>query len=90
MTPHRYAPLNWIQWVTLILLVGMLVTVPILFVRITNLQRHQGDGLRSVICLIEARVQHTPPSATFTLKQKRQALQFYDEALSKARLAPCH
>lgn len=85
----RHRPLNWIQWLTLILLLAMSVTTPWLFYRVRSVQHHQNDALRSIMCRAETVVRRAPVSATFTVKQKRQALRFYTQALAAAHLLPC-
>jgi len=84
-----YVPLNWIQWLTLLLLLATAIVTPIVFARIQNVQDHQNDALRSIMCHAERVVERTPASATFTAKQKTQALRFYRSSLADARLEPC-
>lgn len=79
-------PLNWIQWVTLALVLCVGVTVPLIFLRLENVQRHQNDALRSILCRAE-NVVRTEPG--ITVEQRRQALSFYEHALAGAHLAPC-
>ena len=55
-------------------------------VRVQNVQSHQDRALRSIMCFAEGFVERSPHA---TPEQKRQAIQFYNEALSNAHLAPC-
>lgn len=79
-------PLNWIQWLTLALVLCVGVTVPLIFLRIESVQHHQNDALRSVICLAESFVRN---SKHLSPQQKNQSLDFYNRALSDARLRSC-
>lgn len=79
-----FFPINGIQWMTLVLALAIAVCVPVLFFRIQDVQQHQNDALRSIICFVEHREKLTLPA-----KQKAQAVAFWSKALSDARLKPC-
>lgn len=83
---QRFIPLNPIQWLTLALAVVMAWTIPFMYFRIQDVQHHQNDALRSVICLAEGFVRHAPHLSS---EQRHQSLKFYDTALSDAHLNPC-
>lgn len=50
-------------------------------------QAHQNDALRSIMCFTEKRIEE---STQLTVKQKRAAIKFYNQALETAHLDPCH
>ena len=79
-------PLNWIQWLTLALAVCVASTVPILYFRISNVQHHQNDALRSIMCRAE-HVVKTQPGIPH--KQRLDAIRFYRNAIQAANLNPC-
>jgi hypothetical protein len=80
-------PVNWIQWLTLMTVVTIGIIVPVLIVQINNVQRHQNDALRTILCFSEARIRISP---TLTPKQRRDAIKFYDDALARIDAKPCH
>lgn len=84
---HRFAPLNWIQWMSLALLFVVSFTTPILYMRIQNVQHHQNDAIRSIMCFAEHRARISP---VLTGKQKREAIRFYTQAIADANLQPCN
>jgi len=59
----------------------------IAFIRVQDVQHHQDNALRSIMCFAEAFVEKSPHA---TPQQKRQAVRFYNEALSNAHLTPCN
>jgi hypothetical protein len=85
MTRHL-APINWIQWVTLTLAATVAITVPVLYFRINDVQRHPNDALRAIICHGEmvARTSHF-----FTEVERRRTIRFYDQSLAVAHFEPC-
>lgn len=54
--------------------------------KVQQVQAHQNDALRSIICRAE-RVVRTSPD--LTAKQRRQALNFYEQSITEAHLKPC-
>ena len=82
----NWHPLNWIQWLTLLLAVVSTMAFVILFLRIQHVQSHQNDALRSIICRAEKFVR---TSHDLTPAQRRQALKFYEDSLSSIHAAPC-
>ena len=82
----RLHPLNWIQWLTLALAVCVAATTPILYFRIEDVQHHQNDALRSIMCHAEHVVRTQPGLKE---KQRREALHFYRTSLADAHLKPC-
>lgn len=54
--------------------------------KIQEVQAHQNDALSSIICRAE-RVVRTSPD--LTAKQRRQALNFYEQSITEAHLKPC-
>ena len=83
---RHFFPLNWIQWLTLALAFTVACTTPILYLRIQDVQHHQNDALRSIMCQAEHAVQVRPG---IPHKQRVQALHFYQHALVSAHLNPC-
>lgn len=83
----RLFPINWIQWLTLLLALTVSVTTPILYFRIQNVQHHQNDALHSIICRAEHVVRTQPD---IPAKQRREALHFYRHALTGAHLQSCN
>jgi len=83
---RRWHPLNWIQWVTLLLALFTAFTIPILYFRVQHVQQHQNDALHSIICHAE-HVVSTQPG--IPAKRRRQALHFYETSLTQAHLDPC-
>ena len=67
-----------------IIVLGLAVVFAL--IRTQEVQHHQDNALRSIMCFAEGFVEHSPHA---TAQQKMQAIQFYDEALSNAHLAPC-
>jgi hypothetical protein len=55
---HRYVPLNWIQWLTLVLCAAVALGFAWGFHEIKDVQAHQNDALRSIICRAERRRSH--------------------------------
>lgn len=53
-------------------------------VRVENVQHHQNDALRSIICFVEHREKVTLPP-----KERQQAIEFWAKALADAHLKPC-
>lgn len=86
---HRYVPLNWIQWVTLILCAAVAVEFAWSDHRFREVQHHQNDALSSLICRAEHIVQKTPTSPQFTWQDKERALRFYRNAQKDSHLSPC-
>ena len=83
---RHFAPLNWIQWMSLALAFAVAFTIPILYLRIQDVQHHQNDALRSIMCQAEHVVRVRPG---IPAKQRAQAIRFYETALDRAHLAPC-
>jgi hypothetical protein len=83
---HRYVPLNWIQWLTLVLSAAVALGFAWGFHEIKTVQSHQNDALRSIICRAE-RVVRTEPG--LTTAERRRAERFYVGALVDAHLKPC-
>lgn len=81
-----FRPLNGIQYLTLALLIVMAAGFIYGFRIVENVQRHQNDGLRTVICLAEGFVKG---SHHIDAQQRAQSLRFYNQALSKAHLRSC-
>lgn len=79
-------PFNWIQWLTLLLAVVIAMTTPVLYLRISHIQEHQNDALRSIICRAESFIRHDP---SLTPKQRRQALRFYEDSLASIHARSC-
>ena len=79
-------PLNWIQWLTLLLAAVTAASFIVLYVRITNVQHHQNDALHSIICRAEHVVRTQPGLSS---EKRRQALRFYETSLRVAHLKPC-
>lgn len=79
-------PVNWIQWLTLLLAMTIAVTTPMIFFRIQDVQHHQNDALDSIICHAERVVRR---SYSLTPKQRSQALRFYQQSIQDAHLKPC-
>ncbi|HET6914473.1 MAG TPA: hypothetical protein VFH56_00135 [Acidimicrobiales bacterium] len=84
--PYRIVPLNWIQWLTLLLLLAIAVVTPIEFARIHDVQHHQNDAIQSIMCFAEKR---TVQNKQLPPKQRRQTLRFFEQALANAHLTPC-
>lgn len=82
----RGYPINWIQWLTLVLALFMAFAFIVLYARIQNVQRHENDALRSIICQAEHAVRVHPG---IPAQQRRQALSFYQHSLVDAHLKPC-
>ena len=83
---QRLIPLNWIQWLTVLLIPATIIPIVILFSQIQNVQKHQNDALHAIICHAE-RVVRT--STDLTTSQRWQALKFYRQSLADAHLSPC-
>ena len=79
-------PINWIQWVTLITLLCVAVTVPIIFVRLNNVANNQNKALRTVLCFFQARTLANPKLPE---SQKQQTVVVFGEALSLIREHRC-
>jgi len=79
-------PLNWIQWLTLILAAATAASFLILYSQISNVQAHQNDALDSILCFAEHTVQVRPGIPE---KQRQAALAFYRRAIADANLKPC-
>lgn len=75
-----------VSWLSLLLAMTVAVTTPILFLRIQDVQHHQNDALDSIICRAEHVVR---TSSGLTLKQRRQAIRFYEQSIHDAHLKPC-
>lgn len=82
----RFAPLNWIQWLTLLCTLALSILMPIIVLKIQDVQNHQNDALHTIICKVELAQKHSP---LLSAQQKRQDLLFWDKALSGAHLASC-
>lgn len=74
------------QGVIWVLLALVAAATALAFVRVQDIQRHQNDALRSIICYVDAREQSSP---TLTALQKRQAGDFWRAALQSAHLPYC-
>jgi hypothetical protein len=83
---QRLAPLNWIQWLTLVLVPLLAVLVSLVLIQIRHVQNHQNDGLHAVICFSENFIKH---DKRLTPEQKVQDLRIYDRMLAVARLPHC-
>lgn len=83
---RRIMPLNWVQWLSLFTALALAILMPIIILRIQNVQHHQNDALHSIICQVEAVQKHSP---LLSAQQRRQDLRFWDKALSDAHLASC-
>ena len=83
---RRTLPINWIQWLTLLLAMTIATTTPVLFFRIQNVQHHQNDALHSIICHAESVVRTQPGIPP---EKRRQALRFYQTSIIDAHLKPC-
>jgi hypothetical protein len=83
---HFFVPVNGIQWLTLVLAVALAAGFTFGTMRLDNVQAHENDAIRSIMCFAELR---TRQSQVLTPQQKRQGIQFYDQALAKAQIAPC-
>ena len=86
MRRSQFVPLNYIQWITLCLLLVMASTTPVLFMRVADVQRHQNDALHSIICFAEDRIRVVPG---LTAEQRHEDLSFYQHALTRAHLSAC-
>ena len=84
---RHFAPLNWIQWVSLALAFTVAFTIPILYMRIQHVQHHQNDAIQAIICFAEKRARSSP---VLTVKQKHDAIRFYQRAIADAHLQPCN
>lgn len=83
---NKWHPINWIQWLTLALALFMAFAFIVLYLRIQHVQRHENDALRSIICQAEHAVRVRPG---IPQEQRRQALSFYEHALTNSHLEPC-
>lgn len=81
-------PINWIQWLTILLVAVMAVTVPLTLVRISSVAAQNQQAIRSIMCFSEYRSQHVHARGV-TPAQRRQAVRFYNQALERAGLKPC-
>lgn len=66
--------------------VALAIATPFLFYRIQDVQHHQNDALRAVICRAEHVVQTQPGIPAY---KRLEAIKFYRGALSDAHLKPC-
>lgn len=73
----------YLLWFFLALLAAACVFA---LVQVQNVQHHQNDALRSIICRAETFVKADKQA---TPEQKQKALRFYEQALAGAHLAPC-
>ena len=71
---------------TYLLVIAIAVTTPLEFSRIRDVQAHQNDALQSIMCFAEKRI---GDSHRIPVKQRRQAVRFYAQALVAAHLSPC-
>lgn len=83
---RRWQPINWIQWMTLLLALFMAFAFIALYLRIENVQKHQNDALRAIICRAEHVVRTQPDIPE---KQRHDAIRFYRQSLAGAHLKPC-
>lgn len=83
---HKLVPINWVQWLSYLTAAAVAVLMPIIILRIQDVQHHQNDALHSIICQVEVAQKRSP---LLTAQQKRQDLRFWDKALSDAHLASC-
>lgn len=90
---HYFVPLNGIQWLTLLLLAVVAGGFAYGFnqqhatnVTVANVQAHQNDALREILCFAEHTVMVRPG---IPHKQRVEAVQFYRHALERAHLQPC-
>jgi hypothetical protein len=79
-------PLNWIQWMTLIVTGTVCVLLPLILIRLSNEQSSQTHVLRTLVCFFEGKALASPQ---LTLAQKHQAIIIYNEALAAIRAEPC-
>ena len=75
-----------VQWLTLALALFVAFTFVILYLRIENVQRHENDGLHSIICYAEHVVLTRPG---IPAKQRHESIDFYNHSLADAHLKPC-
>lgn len=79
-------PLNWIQWVTLATVIAVVTLMPYIVYQLNSVSDGQSRALRTIICFTEQRVK---VSKQLTPVQRRQALQFYEQALKQAHIRSC-
>lgn len=79
-------PLNWIQYLTLILAIATAATTIIIFHRLDDAAMHRNDALQAVICRIENAVKVNPD---LTVKKKIQTIRFYNSLLQTIGSKPC-
>lgn len=93
MPNYRLAPLNWIQWLTLMLVLALSTITPILFHETAQDRRASTEAivradqsLRTFICFFDATVDKQPHQ---TAAQREAATKFFDAALKKIHQPRC-
>jgi len=85
MSPKNVRPFNWIQWLTLTLVVLLSVVVPLNFLAINNTRNQGREALRSFICYFE----QAALDQKQTPQQQHAVTAFFDGVLSKLNDSPC-
>ena len=70
-----------------VVVLALAVSTPFLFYKIQDVQHHQNDALRAVICRAEHVVE---TQAGIPAHKRLEAIKFYRGALSDAHLKPCN
>lgn len=95
-------PINWIQYVTLLLVLIVALGFAYMFNKVfqdhreiaktqaalTLSQQHQNDALKAILCFNFHRAVTVKPKGV-TAEQRRQAIVFWREMLKVAHLSPC-
>lgn len=80
------APLNWVQWLSLLTVAVFAVTLPFLVIRLDNAHRDTNNSLRTILCFFEAKALSSPQ---LTAAQKHQAAAIYRQALVQIQEPAC-
>lgn len=86
MPARKFAPINWIQWLSLFTAVSLAILMVFNVIRIDNAHRETNDSIKTVLCYFEQRTLSNP---LLTDEQKHQAIRLYADALQQINEQPC-
>lgn len=79
-------PINWIQWITLGLVVALIGVVSMGVVALDNQAKNTNAGLHNFICFFESAVLSSPNQNSV---ERRRAINFFNEANKRIQEPAC-
>lgn len=79
-------PINWIQWLSLITALAVMVTVPIILVRLSDIANQNRKAIRDELCFFEDKTLKNP---NLTPQERKQTTRIFAEALATIHSKSC-